>query len=174
MNHIYRKYSYRLKKTVGRYLFTLLVRGGLIVRMLSMEDFAHHIIELSNENNFQITNLKLQKVMYFSLKSALKKEIFSNEFFNNLYDEKFLVWRYGPVEKNIYEKYRVFGSSPINTNYDMIDDFNPLNEIIIGLLEQDTFDLVNKSHEEKYWKEHEKEINGWRSNIQYSLKDVAE
>lgn len=139
---------------------------------MSMKDFAHHIIAVANDNELSITNLQLQKVMYFTLQKALKHGLLNQEQLQDLYDSPFLVWRYGPVEKDIYERYSVFGSDSIIEENECKTELNPLNRIIIDELEKDPFDLVNKSHREKFWQEHENEIHGWRSDVKYTLADI--
>ncbi|KRO21882.1 hypothetical protein IV63_GL000141 [Companilactobacillus crustorum] len=47
--------------------------------VMSMNEFAHHIIAVANDNNLSITNLQLQKVMYFSLKEAMKENILNHK-----------------------------------------------------------------------------------------------
>lgn len=37
---------------------------------MSMEKFANHIIAVANEKQLPITNLQLQKIMYFVLRNA--------------------------------------------------------------------------------------------------------
>lgn len=143
------------------------------MRNLTMFDFAHHIIGLSQENNLNITNLQLQKVMYFGLKNAIKQETFDSDFLNSLYNEKFLVWRYGPVEKSIYEHYRIYGPDPITESHGVNKKFSVLNDQLIQLIKQDPFKLVDKSHNEKFWKDNKNKIDGWRSNVEYSLEEVA-
>lgn len=140
---------------------------------MSMNDFAKHIISVVHNENHEITNLQLQKVMYFSLKFALKNNLFTQQQLQSIYDEPFLVWRYGPVVKSIYEKYKIYGSDPITEKGAQCSQLNVLNDEIIKLSHEDVFDLVNKSHLENYWKTNENKIVGWRSNVAYDLGDIV-
>ncbi|KOY78256.1 uncharacterized protein RZ75_12230 [Apilactobacillus kunkeei] len=140
---------------------------------LTMVDFAHHIIGLSHKNKLSITNLQLQKVMYFGLKYAIINKKFNEDFLNNMYNEKFLVWRYGPVEKSLYEHYRIYGPDPITESHDVNKELTVLDDKLIELIKKDPFDLVDKSHNEIFWKNNENKIDGWRSNVEYSLNEVA-
>lgn len=140
---------------------------------MSMDEFAKHIISVVHSSGQGITNLQLQKIMYFSLQYALKNNLFTRQQVNELYDEPFLVWRYGPVVKNIYEKYKVYGSDPITENDNACQALSVLNDEIIKLSHEDVFDLVDKSHMENYWKTNENKIVGWRSNVAYSLGDIV-
>lgn len=141
---------------------------------MTMEDLAHHIIGIAQEKNLPITNLQLQKVMFFSLKDAIINHRFSESALMRIYDKPFLVWRYGPVEKDIYDEYRIYGVDPIIEPNKSNSDFESLNEKIISLLEEDPFELVQQSHDETFWREHESAIDGWRSSVSYSLRDVGE
>ncbi|WP_057897050.1 DUF4065 domain-containing protein, partial [Companilactobacillus crustorum] len=91
---------------------------------------------------------------------------------DSLYDRPFLVWRYGPVEKDIYETYRVYGSDPIVEKHSQNPELKALNPFIENELKKDPFTLVNESHQEKYWQDNMKKIVGWRSDVPYSLENI--
>lgn len=139
---------------------------------MPMIDLAHHIIAVANSEEIPVTNLQLQKVMYFTLQKAIDNESLTRKQLEEMYDEPFLVWRYGPVVKNIYDEYRKFGADPIIENDEMDREFGGLNDEIIKLLNENAFMLVDKSHRENFWKKNEPKINGWRSNVAYSLNDI--
>ncbi|TPR26520.1 DUF4065 domain-containing protein [Apilactobacillus micheneri] len=138
-----------------------------------MFSFAKHIIETAHENSLNITNLQLQKVMYFTLQYALRYHLLDDDFVRNMYDEKFLVWRYGPVEKSIYEEYKIYGSDPITDEYETLEPLNKLNSKIIELIKDNPFKLVRESHSEPFWQKNEQYIDGWRSTKAYNLENVA-
>lgn len=139
---------------------------------MSMKKFAQHIIAVANEKNLPVTNLQLQKVMYFALQKALKTNKLNKQVIEEMYDKPFLVWRYGPVEEDVYETYKVFGSDPIVEFDEQEDEYKPLNEDIVNLLNENPFNLIDKSHKEKYWKDHKLDIIGWRSDFEYSLETI--
>ena len=58
--------------------------------------------ELSGNND--LTNLKLQKLLYFAQLEHLRK---TGE---PLFDDKIEAWKYGPVVKNVYDRLRVCGA----------------------------------------------------------------
>lgn len=140
---------------------------------MSMDRFARHIISVVHNSGQEITNLQLQKIMYFSLQYALRNNLFTQQQLQDIYDVPFLVWRYGPVVKNIYEKYKVYGSDPITENDNECQALSVLNSEIIKLSREDVFDLVDKSHMENHWKTNENKIVGWRSNVPYDLEDIV-
>lgn len=138
---------------------------------MKMNLLSEHIIAVDNNNNVVITNLKLQKVMYFLLKYIIQNQ--PEKVAEEIYDLPFYVWRYGPVVESIYEKYKIFGSAPIIENFSETTDYSLYNEEILRLSNMNVFDLVSNSHEEYFWKENESKIKGWRSNVVYSLADVG-
>lgn len=139
---------------------------------MTMRDLAQHIIAVAHQANQPITNLQLQKVMYFTLQKILKNKTFDENTIEQLYDSPFLVWRYGPVEKDIYEEYKVYGSDPITVAGSDTTELEGLNSEILTLLQRDPFDLVEASHQERFWQQHQSQIVGWRSNQDYTLADI--
>lgn len=140
---------------------------------MSMKELAQHIIAVAHENKLSISNLQLQKVMYFAIQEMLKQD--EKKFAKVEYDEPFLVWRYGPVEKNIYEKYSIYGADPITDKPNPIDKYSKiswLNEFIKSKLEISVFDMVKQTHLEKFWKDNSQKIDGWVSDIEYKLGDI--
>lgn len=139
---------------------------------MTMNQLALHIIALANKNNVSITNLQLQKVMYFSMQRAIRSNLLNNTTLSETYDEPFMVWRYGPVIKTIYEHFNIYGGGPIIDNGEESSMYAPLNSVISGLLRERPFDLVDRSHSERFWIEHSNQINGWRSNVTYGINDI--
>lgn len=139
---------------------------------MTMMDLADHVIGVAQHEKKKITNLQLQKILYFVILNGLKKGIIDYNWLENNYDENFLVWRYGPVIENVYEKFSVFGASSIFTPRKEKDEFKHLNEIIIPLLNEKVFKLVSASHKHSHWKENEAKIIYGRSDIPYSLEDL--
>lgn len=138
-----------------------------------MNNLAKHIIAVMHNNKQIITNLQLQAIMYFTLKFAIQNHLFTQQQIQNIYDEPFLVWRYGPVVKSVYKLYKIYESDPITKNYPEAPELKVLNNKIIQLSNADIFTLMNKSHSERFWQANEDKIVGWRSNVAYSLADVA-
>ncbi|WP_430611224.1 hypothetical protein IGL01_002287 [Enterococcus sp. DIV0340] len=139
---------------------------------MTMNDLANHVIARAQHNGSGITNLQLQKVLYFTLIDGLKQEIIDESWLSKQYDSTFFVWRYGPVVKNIYEKYSVYGAAKIFEPKKEIDEFAKLNTIIDYRLKQKVSELVNESHTHKHWVSNKKQIEFGRSNIPYRLEDL--
>lgn len=105
---------------------------------------AEYIIKFFSLNGKQVTNLKLQKLLYF-----LEAIYMINTNENKLFDEEFTAWDFGPVSKELYDKYKINGrdSLPVNENISI----NPINEEYIKVLFRlfggfSAFQLVAVSH----------------------------
>lgn len=134
-----------------------------------MDDYASHIIAIAHKNNIQITNMSLQKVMYFVFKYYLVNNG-KDYLIERLYeDEKFVASAYGPMVRDIYNKYSVYGSLPITASGEEFDDFSGLNFLIVKYLKEDPFSLVKKAQAESFWK------NNYDKNddhVYYELRDI--
>lgn len=139
---------------------------------MSMKDFADHVIAVAQDNHTSISNLKLQKVMYFVLKEAVEKNLLTEEELNDIYDEPFLVWAYGPVVESEYNRFKGFGSSPIIGIFNKDSKFVALYDSIVKFLKESVFYLVQKSHEVEFWKNNKDKIYGFRSKVAYGIGDL--
>lgn len=74
--------------------------------MCGADEKARYIIGKCSSENNPISNLQLQKLLYFVQKAFLKagKEAF---------DDDFEAWRFGPVIPEVYYSYSGYGSRPI-------------------------------------------------------------
>lgn len=114
--------------------------------MMNFSSFqiARKICELST---WQVTNLSLQKILYFC------HMIYLGE--NNgkpLVEENFQAWMYGPVLPNLYEKLKIFGADPIANRFYGVEDIqdkqlNSFLERVAGaLLKRKPWELVTLTH----------------------------
>ncbi|HBC4462986.1 TPA: hypothetical protein KER80_000025 [Enterococcus faecalis] len=139
---------------------------------MAMNDLANHIIARAQNTKLGITNLQLQKVLYFTLIDGLKQEIIDESWLSKQYDSNFFVWRYGPVVKTIYEKYSVYGGAKIFEPKEEIAEFSKLNTVIDFQLKQKVSELTSKSLQHDFWKENMFYIVRGRSNIPYQLENL--
>lgn len=97
------------------------LRNG-VNSMANIYDVANFFIQISNDNiDDQITNLKLNKLLYYAQGCYLARTG------RPLFDGRIEAWQYGPVEPTIYNKYKKYGSAPI-TEVDKrcgVDTFEP-------------------------------------------------
>lgn len=139
---------------------------------LSMNLLPDHILSVAQKNNRSINNLKLQKVMYFVLQESRNKDILPYKTLKEVYDDPFLVWAYGPSVKGQFERFKLFGSTPIIGKFEYTDELYALDGLVVDYLEYKLIDLVKKSFENSFWKNNKKYISGFRSNISYDLIDI--
>lgn len=70
-------------------------------------DVCRHIIEYCNKKNYRISNLRLQKILYFSQKYFIR---FCGR---KLFHENIEAWAFGPVIPAAYSEYKHFGAGEI-------------------------------------------------------------
>ncbi|MCD5030868.1 hypothetical protein IV483_02590 [Enterococcus faecalis] len=138
-----------------------------------MNDLANHIIARAQNTKLGITNLQLQKVLYFTLIEGLKQKIIDAEWLSEQYDANFFVWRYGPVVNTIYEKYSVYGAAKIFEPKKELPEFSKLNTIIDFQLNQKVSELTNKSLQHDHWRKNKDYIMYGRSSIPYQLENLV-
>ena len=72
---------------------------------------ANYIIENINKNNIEdLTNLKLQKLLYFAY--GVHLSLFNQK----LFDSKIEAWQHGPVVPDVYQEFKSFGKNKINSS----------------------------------------------------------
>lgn len=139
--------------------------------MVRAMDVADCIILEAKKRKKPVSNLKLQKVMYFLNVVYLLK---NKE--DLITDNKFEKWSYGPVIRQVYSQYARFGSLEItcipiykylvekNGQYEVEEykfDFKNYNhdvkvfvsENIDFFLKFEPFELVEKTHMDPQWKD---------------------
>lgn len=130
---------------------------------------ASYVINWCNDNNFIITNLKLQKLLYF-----LQGEICRNNG-NRLIDDDFYAWQLGPVVPDVYYTFAMYSSLPIPKQVNNIHFSKECENLIVNTLNKyaskSTWDLVDLSHSQDPWK-YNYQIFGDKSLIPYkSIED---
>lgn len=144
---------------------------------MSMLKLASHILDRARIKNRGITNFHLQQVLYFTLVDALKENVIDTEWLLKNYTEadKLLLTGYGPLEFNVYIKYKRFGSTPIiNVNTESYPRFLILNNIIDNLIQMDPTSLMEESFLHPISKYIPRITSGKIKNIRYSLDDLIE
>lgn len=74
----------------------------------SAQAAARTIIERASSMGLSITNLKIQKLLYFA--HGLMLSLYGR----NLVNENFQAWKYGPVVESLYHALKFFGPSSIH------------------------------------------------------------
>ena len=139
---------------------------------LNMNIFADHIIALAQENHFPITNLHLQKFMYFTLKLAKEEKLIDEQILKEMYNQPFEVWTFGPVVRQQYLRFKRFASEFIIGSFQQNPNLTLLNPIILELLTVDVFTLVDISTRLPFWVQNHDKIKNGISEIEYSFDDI--
>lgn len=140
---------------------------------MTMRDFANHILAVAYENNLSISNLHLQKVMYFAMREQKDNLELLSEMYNELfYVWRYYVWRYGPTVPSIYKKYSGYGSRAIIENGKRNDKYSIFDTVIIELLDKNVFSLIDESREHSYWLSNKDKMVHDKSDIQYEPEDI--
>ena len=118
---------------------------------ISCTDVADYFLALANDTGDILTNLKLQKLVYYAQAWYLanyKKPIF---------EEDFQAWVHGPAIPVLYREYKEFGFSPISKEVkpsdvkidDRVKAF--LAEVAKVYMPYGAFELEEMTHKEKPW-----------------------
>ena len=108
---------------------------------------AAHIINKCIDLDMPVSNLKLQKMLYFLDMTYLVNTG------KRLIDEDFEAWQYGPVIKDVYERFSSYAATPIELKQDFSENFpskyaNEIQQKINNLARIRTSYLVDISHKE--------------------------
>lgn len=123
--------------------------------MVSAKEIANYIVSYfstiaTNPIEGDLTNLKLQKLLYYCQFESLKKH---NQ---PLFNEAIEAWDYGPVVPSVYQEYKKFGR-------DVLDTENPnllLNPDEVKLLVDEVIEdkgkytgiaLMRMTHQDNAW-----------------------
>lgn len=131
-------------------------------------DVCRHVINYSNEHDYGISNLKLQKVLYFIQAYFLtNKKDHSPCFY-----ERIEAWDFGPVVPKAYHEYKQYGSGDIPTveSYILLDtddiwkikrvgfkdiikegDKQLIDKVIDKFSDYSATDLVSLTHRQSPW-----------------------
>ena len=114
---------------------------------------ANYIIDYSNRNNKPVSNLKLQKLLYYVQAAFLverSKPAFSNDI---------SAWKYGPVVESVYHVFKIYANDSINhINEDItsdiisdIEDKEIIEKVVSSYFEYDPIQMMLKTHREDPW-----------------------
>lgn len=123
---------------------------------------ANYIVEYCNARRYSMSNLKLQKVLYFVQANFLVSTLNHRPCFTNRIE----AWDFGPVVPDVYHHYKMFGVGDIPI---MSDDFlsryfggineyitqsdkEMIDEVIEYTRDYTASDLVQLTHNQAPWK----------------------
>lgn len=139
--------------------------------MYRVLDICRYIINYSNKEGFGVSNLKLQKLLYFIQADFLV----NSKGLKPCFDEAIEAWDFGPVVPEAYREYKQYGSTdiPLIKSYIEVDkddpwntfrieydencisdeDKNMINAVITKMADFSATDLVNITHNQAPWKD---------------------
>lgn len=111
---------------------------------------AYYVIYYFNQNGKKITNLKLQKLLYF-LEAIY---LIQNRDEKSLFDDDFYAWNFGPVSDVLYRRFKDYQNMDIQLNENdigiaesMRNENKKYIEILFQLLgDMTAYQLVTLSH----------------------------
>lgn len=132
-------------------------------------EVCRHIINYSNSKNYEISNLKLQKLLYFVQGCFLVDKDAP------CFNEKIEAWDFGPVVPEAYQEYKIYGATNIpkvtryfyfnpNNLFDsgykeftdnVIEDNDKelINDVVDSLSAMSAMGLVEYTHQQSPWKD---------------------
>lgn len=111
---------------------------------------ANRVIQVAAENGCRVDPLKLQKLLYYI--QGIHLAVYNEPAFSDSVE----AWKYGPVVRDVYERFRAFGSGelvPMSSTA-----LNDAAEKVVVFVVRDlgrhqAVHLVHLTHDEPPWKE---------------------
>lgn len=124
-------------------------------------DLAKYIVNKCYKDNKPISNLQLQKIMYYIQKDFLHRTGYV------AFDDLIEAWQFGPVVPNVYYHFCGYGAMPITITYDCINiaeqDKSYIDKIVEEKRDLDPWELVSETH---------KNGSAWGKSYKYGCKNV--
>lgn len=113
-------------------------------------DFSDTIIYIAHELNMPITNLQLEKCLYYIQGYYMKS------FGYTAFDEQFECWEYGPVIRKVWKVFSYYSEWPLPNREEKIKLSKEEKDLIISVLKEklsiNVWKLVENTHNELPWK----------------------
>lgn len=110
--------------------------------MYSAMEIAKYIIDKCTREKKPISNLQLQKILYYIQREFLQQGL-------RAFSEEIEAWQFGPVVPVVYKQYCGFGAMPIRMQYNIKIESNHL-KIIDTIIEKkrqlNPWDMVSDTH----------------------------
>lgn len=163
-------------------------------KLPTARDIANLIIVYANKiEGITLTPIKLQKILYYVYVECLVNHNFK------LFDTPIEKWKFGPVVSSVYHNFKTHGVRHISdptasfifeenehglyyeevpfscTSLNISDEIkNVIRVQIEKLIRVDPFELVEKTHHEKPWKDFEERILSGERGLIYSDEELIE
>lgn len=120
--------------------------------MYSARNIAQYIIEYESNMQRPVSNLRLQKLLYFVQAQSL---VSLN---SPCFDDDIEAWDFGPVVPNVYQQYKIFGSSiiPCDFTHSILEHISStikkaINSMLDICAQYTTSQLVEITHHQDPW-----------------------
>lgn len=111
--------------------------------MYTAIELSKYLVSKCIKESHPITNLQLQKILYYIQKTFLKNNI-------KAFPDDIEAWQFGPVVPNVYYHYCGFGAMPITFVYNEKEieeeDKVVIDSIVVAKRELEPWDLVAETH----------------------------
>ncbi|MCF2641137.1 DUF4065 domain-containing protein [Roseburia hominis] len=105
-------------------------------------DIAKYVIDKCTRDNCPISNLQLQKILYYIQKAFLNQG-------KHAFRDDIEAWQFGPVVPVVYRKYCMYGAMPIEENSEIHlneDDRRIIDTVIVQKRKINPWTLVDDTH----------------------------
>lgn len=150
-----------------------------IIKGVKSSDLARYYLARAADDGDLITPLKMQKLVYLAFAETLARHN------KKLFDQDFQAWPNGPVEPDLYQELKKYGSMPINPDYakgyEVFLEKIPsevkktLDEVYEEYISKSAFELVNITHSQKPWLKAREGLDAAeRTNNKIGVEDILE
>lgn len=137
---------------------------------MTMPQFANHVISVARDSVGGISNLQLQKVIYFTLGQYIRDNGI-DDLVEEIYTERFEAWQYGPVIRSEYFRNKEYGRYRIRRDTEINPQYHDFNGYIRDNAKRSVSELVDDSHSRPTWYKNREAILS-NERIFYSLEDL--
>lgn len=120
---------------------------------------ANYIVSLAKDIGESVTNMKLQKLLYYSFAWYLVE----NRNQDRLFEDDIEAWKYGPVVRSVYERFNKYGADSIPEPYEQTTlgtgfGLNDKQQVIIEDVyksygSKNAIELMQMTHNELPWRD---------------------
>lgn len=134
-------------------------------------DVADYIIKKCEEilgEDFDVTNMKLQKLLYYV------QVYFLGRYKIPMFENEFRAWEHGPVHLSVYHKFKTYGGSPVQRDSEEanqldIKEIETIDQVLELYGRKSAFELRKQSHVEDG-----RGINPWKRAMIHGKNEVID
>ena len=123
--------------------------------MYNAMDVANYIVNKSIKIDSPVSNLKLQKLLYYVQAAALV----DGGCESGMFKDNISAWKYGPVVEVVYHKFKIYANASLKTDGSIVENCikeehkELIDKVIDAYKDVGAVDLVRKTHNEDPWKD---------------------